>query len=451
MLWREKPLVRVSLSTGSSQALAHSVALRLPSYIDNYVSSSTSFFLWPERILCVLTPFSLDTVSQQWQAITVVTTCGARMGSKCHNYAIPFTRTLILLGAIWFTGAALASPIPVHTETVFSNQNWFPLPEHDMKAAAIDSALSVLSEGGHFVLVLDDQGSDERMGTLEFHVSLIEPAETAKLTIILHLPDGPSYISSASTSLHGKDYQGIYEALESIGRSAAKRLNAKLTESPKKSPGEPIGTQEPGAIPDDPAAKGTYEQGQRLKEQLRFAEARDCFEKVATINSPGSSRWASLSADELRYGLPVFEAKQWLLNVGKSPNDHSHTNHCFIQAEELFRQALKENTHDTGRIQELQRYLDEIAISRRAFENAARASAMSRAHHLRIVMLQYFVEMGGWPDENCMKSEVFVQVPDLTIEHYRRDHGTIILTVKDIRSNQSFQVIGDARGSVQIK
>lgn len=395
--------------------------------------------------------FFLDTVPQQWQAITVVTSRGARMGSKCHNYAIPFTRALILLGAIWFTGAALASPIPVRTETVFSNQNWFPLPEHDMKAAAIDSALSVLSDGGHFVLVLGDQKADERTGTLELHVSLIEPAETAKLTITLHLPDGPSYVSSASTSLHGKDYQGIYEALESIGRSAAKRLNAKLTESPKKPPGEPIGTKEPGTIPDDPAAKGTYEQGQHLKEQLRFAEARECFEKVAAMDSPGASRWSSLATDELRYGLPVFEAKQWLLNVGKSPNDPSHTNHCFIQAEALFRQALKENTHDAGRMQELQRYLDEVAISRRALENAARASARSRAHHLRIVMLQYFVEMGGWPDENRMKSEVFDQVPDLMIERYRREHGTIILKVKDTRSNHSFQVIGDARGSVQIK
>lgn len=373
------------------------------------------------------------------------------MGSKCHNYSIPFTRALILLGAIWFTGAALASPIPVRTETVFSNQNWFPLPEHDMKAAAIDSALSVLSEGGHFVLVPDKHKADERTGTLELHVSLIEPAETAKLTITLHLPDGPSYVSSASTSLHGKDYQGIYEALESIGRSAAKQLNAKLTESPKKPPGEPIGTQEPGAIPEDPGAKGTYEQGQRLKEQLRFDESRECFEKVAAMDSPGASRWASLAADELRYGLPVFEAKQWLLNVGKSPNDPSHTEHCFIQAEALFRQALKENTHNAGRMQELQRYLDEIAISRRALENAARASARSRAHHLRIVMLQYFVEMGGWPDENRMKSEVCAQVPDLTIEHYRREHGTIILEVKDARSNHSFQLIGDARGSVQIK
>jgi hypothetical protein len=50
-----------------------------------------------------------------------------------------------------------------------------------------------------------------------------------------------------------------------------------------------------------------------------------------------------------------------------------------------------------------------------------------------------------------MKNEVFVQVPDLMIEGYRREHGTVILTVKDTRSNQSFQIIGDARGTVQIK
>ena len=364
---------------------------------------------------------------------------------------IPFIYALILLGAIQFECASSASPIPVRTETIFSNQNWFPLPEHDMKAAAIDSALSVLSDGGHLVLVLRDQKADERTGALELHVSLIEPAETAKLTIALHLPGGPSYVSSASTSLHGKDFQGIYEALESIGRSAAKQLNAKLTESLKKPLGEPVVTQKPSAIRDDPAAKGAYEQGQLLKEQLRFARARECFEKVAAMHSRGAARWTRLAADELRYGLPVFEAKQWLLKVGSSPNDPSHTDHCFIQAEALLRQALKENTHDAGRMQELQRYLDEIAISRRALDNAARASARSRAHHLRILMLQYFMEMGGWPDENRMKSEVFIQVPNLMIEDYRREQGTIILKVKDARSSHSFRVIGDARGSVHIK
>jgi hypothetical protein len=83
---------------------------------------------------------------------------------------------------VFFVVSAHAQPFVVSTEITISNGDWYPLPEHDMKAAAVDTALAELTKGGLFTIV--DGSKKNKLG---LNISLIGPAETAKLTIQVNL------------------------------------------------------------------------------------------------------------------------------------------------------------------------------------------------------------------------------------------------------------------------
>ena len=91
-----------------------------------------------------------------------------------------------------------------------------------MKAAALDTALAELTKGGLFSIVAENKSNKLRL-----KISLIGPAQTAKLTIQVNLKDQPSYVSMASISVYDMDFQGIYNAFEHIGMIVAQRLNDK--------------------------------------------------------------------------------------------------------------------------------------------------------------------------------------------------------------------------------
>lgn len=72
-------------------------------------------------------------------------------------------------------------------------------------------------------------------------------------------------------------------------------------------------------------------------------------------------------------------------------------NKAMARAENLFRQALAENRHDIFRVQEAERYLDQLAVSRNALRNALRASAMARASHIRVMLMEFQMSYGRRP------------------------------------------------------
>ena len=123
---------------------------------------------------------------------------------------------------LFFASSIQANPFAVSAEINIRNGDWYPLPEGDMKATAVDTALAELTKGGLFSIVAENKSNKLRL-----EISLIGPAETAKLTIQVNLKDQPSYVSTASISVHDMDFQGIYNAFEHIGLIAAQRLNDK--------------------------------------------------------------------------------------------------------------------------------------------------------------------------------------------------------------------------------
>ncbi len=356
---------------------------------------------------------------------------------------------------VLFCANTWAQPFAVTTSTTIENDNWYPLPARDMKAAAADTALAELSKGGYFRFVQQGAAAPRHdAGLLKFEISLIGPAETAKLTITLQVPDKPTYVSSASISVRGMDYQGIYNAFEHIGTVSAKRLNTKLaalleTKEPARhtTRTDPnAGKSDRTAEVDDPRVKAEYERAQRLKHEQRFEEAKVAFERVAAASGPGTKKWVTLARDELRYGLPLFEAKQWLIKMGSPGNDPATLRRTQRKAENLFRQILAENTDSLQRTQEAQRYLDELAVTRAAIDNALRASSLSRATHLRIYLLQYYAEYGECPGRQAMEGIVKEAPAAFEIMGYQRSADQANLKVRDPETQYILNITCSARG-----
>ncbi len=318
-----------------------------------------------------------------------------------------FTRHLTCLTALLIIALpAMGKPFAVHTDISIRQGNWYPLPVEDMKSAATDTALAEISRGGLFRLVHDDSPASKRTGLMRLEISLIGPAETAKLTIELNLPDKPTYVSTASISVRGLDHQAIYRAFEHIGKTAAQRLNDKtealLVEPPLERVQAPEPDPEPKEEPpaqttDDPNLRAAYDQAQRLKRQYQYKKARILFEQVAAASGPGDTRLGRLTRDELRYGLTVFEAQQRLVATGRLGNNPGDFFEQLRKTENLYRQILAENVDSFTRTQEAQQSLDQILVTRNAYKNALSSKLLTKATGLRIGMLEYVNARGDCP------------------------------------------------------
>jgi hypothetical protein len=301
------------------------------------------------------------------------------------------------------SGSAVASgdPIRVRHSISIRNGNWIPLPVEDMRRAAGDAALSRLSDAGRLYL-LDRNGSGadaEESGSLSLEIALIGPAETAKLTITLDVKGSPTLVSTASISVRALDHAGIYAALEHVGERAADRLAAKLDllRDGRFARNGGLDTQH-----DDPERRRTYDGAQAAKRAGRYNEARLSFEAIVESGAGMNDALRQLAEDELRYGLPLFEAQQALNDLGRLslPGQRGRREEALSRAENLFRQIQAENPSSVQRTTEAQRSLDQLIVVRGALANAMRASVLSRLHSLRIGMMEFSMMEGNCPGED---------------------------------------------------
>jgi len=275
-----------------------------------------------------------------------------------------------------------------------------------MEAAAVDAALSELTQAGAFVFV-NQKGPE--VGNLQIRVSLLGAAELVKMSMILNLP-GVSYVASAASSLRGMDRQGIYRAFEHVGTTAAQRLRLNLGEA------DETGFDKTENL----AAKTLYENAQRLKSAADFAHAAELFAAIGR-NHPDENKWRILAIDELRYGLPLFEAKYRITQMGRFSSDPMQAFDKIDRANQLFRQILAENTDHITRIQEAQRHLDELSISQRALQNSIEAQSLSYAGNLKIFLMTHYAERGQWPEKKEMATTLNTLPVDFEIQVYHRD------------------------------
>ena len=309
-----------------------------------------------------------------------------------------------------FAASTHARPFAVSTEVSISNGDWYPLPESDMKAAAVDTALAELTKGGLFSIV-EESESDR----LRLEISLIGPAETAKLTIHVSLKGQPSYVSTASISVHDMDFQGIYNAFEHIGLVAAQRLNDK-TQALLVKPNKSLGSI---SASNDKELQAVYDEAQSLKRKYQYKKSRILFEQVAAATGEGSERLSLLAKDELRYGLTVFEARQWMVAMGGSGNP-ADISESINRSENLYRQVLAENSDSLTRTQEAQAALDNLSVSRNALKNVLRAQTMIAAGSVRMMLQQQYMMTGECPSKKDVSHYASGMHTEVTIKSVKK-------------------------------
>lgn len=340
--------------------------------------------------------------------------------------------------------ALLSSPqalavIPVQLTSSFQNENWFPLSEKDMREAAIDTALADISEQG----LVEFTDSAKAAGQLELRVTLVEPASVVKLTITFQMEGIPSAVATASTSLDGLDHQGIFYAFEHVGHEAAGRMHVKLTAAARlhrqlaalePRPAKPVARLPAGSAPATPAsnasdcaadplarltsgpvdgwsARAIYQTGQTLKEEGCYFDAKVAFELVGNDSREANASWRSLAAEELRFGLPIYEARQLSLDISRLLRDErsdaarltAHLN----RIEQLYRQVLVENETSVSQVLEVQRELDNFHHTRRAIGEVLKANTLGEAGMLRVQLTEQVMNSGVMPaDADDLKREL---------------------------------------------
>ncbi len=340
---------------------------------------------------------------------------------------------------IFFASSIQAKPFVVSTEIYIRNGDWYPLPEEDMKAAAVDTALAELTKGGLFSIVAENESNKLRL-----EISLIGPAETAKLTIQVILKDQPSYVSTASISVHDMDFQGIYNAFEHIGLIAGQRLNDK-TEALLIKSNKSLSNK---LLPNNKELQAVYDKAQSLKRQYKYQRSRILFEQVAAATGEGSEQLSNLAKDELRYGLTVFEAKQWMVAMGNSANPGAISK-SIKKSENLYRQILAENNDSLIRTQEAQAALDNLSVSRNALKNVLRAQTLMAASSIRMMMQQDYMMMGECPDKKQTSRFATSMHTDVTLNNVKKKGKETLYAFTENKTGNAFALsCGDQRITV---
>lgn len=311
-----------------------------------------------------------------------------------------------------------------------------------MKAAAVDTALTELTTSGRFRIV--KQGADPGVeGRLRFDLSLVSPAEIVKLKISFEQNNAATYVSSVAMDIHNMDYQGIYNAFEYVGTEAARRLNARL-ELAASQRGQDHRSADASVSADTLAL---YNEAQAQKRAGNIREARAMFEKVLETSSEEEWQWRKMAKEELRYGLPIFEAENLLL-TGSSLEPMS-IDQNMKKVAHLYRQILADNTDIPKRVVDINARLDNLSLSRRSVSNAIRANAYARVTQLRVTLLEIYMMEGEWPDKSMIEKQLGQMCPGCKIVRYIVKGDALDMTINDVKYDTEVRLKGSPR-SVEI-
>jgi len=159
-------------------------------------------------------------------------------------------------------------------------------------------------------------------------------------------------------------------------------------------------------------AKDKYNEGINAKLANKFGDARIIFSNLADFPQPGTDQWSRLAADELRYGLPMHEAKYWLLKMGTVNAAQAPVDMYLGNAEKKLRQVIELNIDNPERIMKAQELLSQSAISRQAFNNVNKLDNRNKLTKLKISLALFFQDSGKWPDNRWLAQELETVLTD---------------------------------------
>ena len=211
------------------------------------------------------------------------------------------------------------------------------------------------------------------------------------------------------------------------------------------------------ALADAEDAADLYRQAQELKRDHQFDDAHVMFETVADMEDSGV--WGGLAADELRYGLPMFEADYWMVKFGRAYQSPSRQDTYRQNARSLYEEIISQNTDKPERIELVQHKLDQLATSSAYLKTSRDFRLRASLEPLRIALLERFNEYGKWPDEDWVRKELghalkmgrFAE-DKLVIDEYWTNDADFRLHLLDPENDTRIKLIGINNGSdIQIE
>jgi len=336
----------------------------------------------------------------------------------------------------------------VTKKSEFHNENWFPLSKKDMKEAAIDTAFDSLTQSGWFQFDELQKNNNPLTGLLTAKVTLVEPAEIVKITLKLSLSDDASYIATASTSVRGLEFQGIYYAFENIGRLAAERMNAKLTALEmlrvvKLS--RTIKTTPSLNSAETELAKSLYIKAQDLKEQYNFRDSAVLFEQLIAIENNHANEWINLGIDELKYGLPYFEANYWRIKAGSMMANlhYEKVEKYWKKAEQAYRTIVAENIDNVERVTTARREIDNLNLSRRQLVIAYQYDVRNNLNIFKIEIQNKIMMGRKFPNKKQLKKMLQKLNYTIVIDEYNEQNLKHKIILRETRSNKKFILNAD--------
>jgi len=203
-------------------------------------------------------------------------------------------------------------------------------------------------------------------------------------------------------------------------------------------------------LADESEAAEMYKEAQKLKREFDYDSARTLFQAVTEIEDSGT--WGALASDELRYGLPMFEADQLVIKFGRSSHKPEQQDKYRDKAQELYQEVIDLNADKPERVQEVQTKLDHLITSSSYLKASRDMQLLSALTPMRMELRQRFNVQGKWPDEDWMRTELETtlarsRLPKdrLVIDEYYVDGDNFQLYLNGSDGNK-LKMIGDPNG-----
>ena len=112
----------------------------------------------------------------------------------------------------------------------------------------------------------------------------------------------------------------------------------------------------------------------------------------------------------------------------------------------LYRQILADNTDNPQRMMEMHRRLDNVSISRKSLARAMEANSLASATRIRVMLYEYFMTMGAWPDRKTLEGQLEDSALEFKVISYQATDQQMMLLLRDSKYGTQLELSGDMRG-----
>lgn len=199
-------------------------------------------------------------------------------------------------------------------------------------------------------------------------------------------------------------------------------------------------------------ARTLYDDAQSLKRAHRLDAARTSFQRVSELAGPEDAIWAGLAREELRFGLPLHEARLLAVQLATA-GDFPGRRQLLSRIDAIHRQLLADNSDRPERIAEIERLRDELALIRQSVRSAEQSSLDAMLDQLRHRIHRHYMSQRQWPDWPTLEKELTeallragLKEDRMHILNYIPSQEQFFATLRDTQNGTDTMLKGDKRG-----